>query len=114
LATLATNSAPNGSLLFTAACCAAFWPCQLPIRRHAPAIALVAHHRNLAVEAAKIVDQRGKVIAHLGSGYSIFDSGPHGKQDDKWLFPKEKTTLHDSRTKTSESEMLSFMVAAAG
>jgi hypothetical protein len=54
------------------------------------------------------------VIAHLGSGYSIFDSGPHGKQDDKWLFPKEKTTLHDSRTKTSESEMLSFMVAAAG
>ena len=43
-------------------------PCQLPIRRHAPAIALVAHHGNLAVKAAKIVDQRGKVIAHICPG----------------------------------------------
>jgi hypothetical protein len=32
----------------------------------------------------------------------------------KWLFPEEEASRHDSRTKMSESEMLSFIVAVAG
>jgi hypothetical protein len=46
------------------------------------------------------------VIAHLGSGYSTFDSGLHGKLEAKWLFPKEKATLEDPKTAKIESKML--------
>ena len=49
-------------------------PRQLAIRRHAPAIPLVAHHRNLAVEAAKIVDDCGQVIAHFGGDWLVHRS----------------------------------------
>ncbi len=41
---------------------------QFAISGDAAPIALVAHHGNLAVEAAKIVDQCGQMIAHRCSG----------------------------------------------
>ena len=39
-------------------------PRQLSIRGDAAPVALVAHHGNLAVEAAKIIDQCGQMVAH--------------------------------------------------
>ena len=39
-------------------------PRQLSIRGRAAPVALVTHHGNLAVEAAKIVDQCGQMVTH--------------------------------------------------
>jgi hypothetical protein len=53
------------------------------------------------------------MIAHRGYSYSIFDSGLCGKLQAKWLLLKEETSLHAPKAATSESKMLSFIVAAA-
>ncbi len=66
---------------------------QLTVGGHAATVTLVAHHRDLAVKAAKVVNQRSEVIAHRVSGKAFpLPLSPDGDAAE-WLFPLEKAFL---------------------